>query len=86
MMGGSNAQSITPADFHQSQSTMAWLVRHCSPDLIVVDPVLSRVCGYQPHSSRERAGRTVMAWGRLLFKIHHRQNHGGLDVRDMSQA
>lgn len=80
MMEESNAQSITPADFRQSQSTMAWLVRHCSPDLIVRDPVLSRVCGYQPHSPRERTGRTVMAWGRLLFKIHHRQNHGGLNV------
>ncbi len=76
--GMPHAQCNTTTQFPERQDPLDWLVRHCSPSLIVSCPDLARRYGDQSDITGERAGRTVMDWCRLRLEISNRQNHGGL--------
>lgn len=76
--GGTHAQFNTTTQVPEQQDPLDWLVRHCSPSLVVSCPDLTRRYGDQSDPAGERAGRTVMDWCRLRLEISNRQNHGGL--------
>lgn len=76
--GETHAQCNTTTQFPERQDPLDWLVRHCSPSLVVSCPDLTRRYGDQSNLTGERAGRTVMDWCRLRLEISNRQNHGGL--------
>ena len=76
--GDLDAQSNTTTHIHKRQDPLDWLVRHCSPSLVVSCPDLTRRYGDQSDPAGERAGRTVMDWCRLRQQVFDRQNHGGL--------
>lgn len=76
--GTTHAQYTTTTQFPERQDPLDWLVRHCSPSLVVSCPDLTRRYGDQSDPASERAGRTVMDWCRLRLEISNRQNHGGL--------
>ena len=73
-----HAQCNTTTQFPEQQDPLDWLVRHCSPSLVVSCSDLTRRYGDQSDPAGERAGRTVMDWCRLRLEISNRQNHGGL--------
>ena len=76
--GGTHAQFNTTTQVPEQQDPLDWLVRHCSPSLVVSCPDLTRRYGDQSDPAGERAGRTVMDWCRLRQQVFDRQNHGGL--------
>lgn len=76
--GTTHAQYTTTTQFPERQDPLDWLVRHCSPSLVVSCPDLTRRYGDQSDPAGERAGRTVMDWCRLRQQVFDRQNHGGL--------
>ena len=76
--GTTHAQFNTTTQFPKQQDPLDWLVCHCSHDLVVSCPELTRRYGDQSNPAGERAGRTVMDWCRLRLEISNRQNHGGL--------
>ena len=76
--GGTHAQSHTTTQFPERQDPLDWLVRHCSPSLVVSCPNLARRYGDKSDITGKRAGRTVMDWCRLRQQVFDRQNNGGL--------
>ena len=76
--GGTHAQRNTTTQVPEQQDPLDWLVRHCSPDLVVSCPNLARRYGDKSDIAGKRAGRTVMDWCRLRQQVFDRQNNGGL--------
>ena len=76
--GETHAQCNTTTQVPEQQDPLDWLVRHCSPSLVVSCPDLARRYGDQSDTSGKRSGRTVMDWCRLRQQVFDRQNHGGL--------
>lgn len=76
--GGTHAQCNTTTQVPEQQDPLDWLVRHCSPSLVVSCPNLARRYGDQSDIAGKRAGRTVMDWCRLRQQVFDRQNNGGL--------
>lgn len=57
---------------HQSQDDMAWLVRHCSPDVYLQSSAYASWSGHQPDSTRKRDWRTIVDFGRFRIQIRNR--------------
>ena len=76
---GHNVKQNKTDTLHRAQSTLDWLVRHCSPYLVVSDPNLTALLRYQPYADSQHTSRTVMDWRGIFIKISNRQNYGGLN-------
>ena len=79
MRESQNAQQITRDTLFRAQSSLDWLVHHCSPLLVVSDPALAALIRYQPYPASQCTSRTVMDWRRLFIEVSNRQNYGGLN-------
>ena len=66
------AKQTTKYRVYQQKDPLDWMVRHCSPNLIVCDSRLDSLYGGQPYTHNERSQRTVMDWCSLREQSDNR--------------
>ena len=64
---------------YKRQNPMDWVVRHCSPDIIVLNPSDVNRCGNQSDSTCFGNWCAPVDWCSLCLKNNNRQDNGGLD-------